>query len=249
MTFPTVDLVSVRRRVSTDTIMIGENNARLARMTIVGESADAVPVYVPYAPVRVEHGNLGGSYNFINRPGQADATVFGSPRVPNMQFDLLLLDKTQARQGIGTPVTVTAALSIINTLKGYSEKGQRVRITYGALESGLWYIDEISVSTMKRDPVTDEVIQAAVSLSCTRASDIQDGLGPVTGGAETPAPPTNPAPPQQTSARYYTVKSGDTLWAISIKYYGTGTRWTEIADANGIKDPRTLQIGKVLRIP
>lgn len=30
----------------------------------------------------------------------------------------------------------------------------------------------------------------------------------------------------------YTVVEGDTLWAISRRFYGTGTRWQEIANAN-----------------
>lgn len=47
-----------------------------------------------------------------------------------------------------------------------------------------------------------------------------------------------------------TVRSqADTLWAMACKYYGDGTRWTEIAKANGIKDPRSLQLGQVVRIP
>lgn len=37
--------------------------------------------------------------------------------------------------------------------------------------------------------------------------------------------------PASTSSTY-TIKSGDTLWAISQKYYGTGTKWKTIYDAN-----------------
>ena len=32
--------------------------------------------------------------------------------------------------------------------------------------------------------------------------------------------------------RSYTVKSGDTLNRISVRYYGTPQRWTEIVKAN-----------------
>lgn len=51
--------------------------------------------------------------------------------------------------------------------------------------------------------------------------------------------------PQKT----YTVVSGDTLWRIAVKYYNDGTQWPKIADANGVKNPRLLQIGTVLTIP
>ena len=44
----------------------------------------------------------------------------------------------------------------------------------------------------------------------------------------------------------HTVKRGDTLWDIACELYGDGTKWRQIAQKNGISNPRTLQIGKVL---
>ena len=35
-----------------------------------------------------------------------------------------------------------------------------------------------------------------------------------------------------TSSSTYTIKSGDTLWGISLKFYGTGTKWSTIYNAN-----------------
>ncbi len=46
-----------------------------------------------------------------------------------------------------------------------------------------------------------------------------------------------------------TVKKGMTLWGLAKKYYGDGTRWKEIAEENGVKDERKLQIGTQLVIP
>lgn len=47
----------------------------------------------------------------------------------------------------------------------------------------------------------------------------------------------------------HTVKAGDTLWDLADKHYGDGSRWKEIAGANGVTNPRALQIGKTLTIP
>jgi uncharacterized protein YkwD len=44
----------------------------------------------------------------------------------------------------------------------------------------------------------------------------------------------------------YTVKGGDTLLAIGLRY---GLPWERIADANGLDERSLLQIGQVLRIP
>ena len=49
----------------------------------------------------------------------------------------------------------------------------------------------------------------------------------------------------------YTVVRGDSLWRISMKHYGTGSRWGEIYELNKSiigKDPRMIQIGMVLTI-
>ncbi len=47
----------------------------------------------------------------------------------------------------------------------------------------------------------------------------------------------------------HTVKRGDSLSSIAGKLYGEPTRWRLIAEANGLDDPRVLEIGKVLTIP
>jgi hypothetical protein len=51
------------------------------------------------------------------------------------------------------------------------------------------------------------------------------------------------------AARTYTVESGDTLWAISERFYGDGSKYQIIADASGIANPDLIQPGQVLTIP
>jgi nucleoid-associated protein YgaU len=49
----------------------------------------------------------------------------------------------------------------------------------------------------------------------------------------------------------YTVKQGDTLPKIAARadVYGDAGKWKAIAHANGIRDPRSLKVGRVLKIP
>jgi LysM repeat protein len=55
----------------------------------------------------------------------------------------------------------------------------------------------------------------------------------------------------KSSNKTYTVKKGDTLWAIATKYYGSGGKYTKIVDANKslIKNPNLIYVGWVLTIP
>ena len=47
----------------------------------------------------------------------------------------------------------------------------------------------------------------------------------------------------------YVVKRGDTLSGIAERSFGDPAPWREIARANGITDPRTLEPGQVITIP
>lgn len=51
-----------------------------------------------------------------------------------------------------------------------------------------------------------------------------------------------------TGTKTYTVKAGDSLWAIADKELGDGSRYNEIKAMNGLKD-NTIHRGQVLKLP
>lgn len=65
--------------------------------------------------------------------------------------------------------------------------------------------------------------------------------------------PFNPAAiepaPAPTRATSYTVQSGDSLWSISKKQYGSSKYIDQLAQANGITAKQGLKIGQTLTIP
>ncbi|HEX3373122.1 MAG TPA: LysM peptidoglycan-binding domain-containing protein [Edaphobacter sp.] len=46
-----------------------------------------------------------------------------------------------------------------------------------------------------------------------------------------------------------TIKSGDTLSAISLLFYGNANKYPQIAKANNIADPNSVPIGTTLQLP
>ena len=68
----------------------------------------------------------------------------------------------------------------------------------------------------------------------------------VESGSSSTAPET-----REPASQSYTVKGGDTLWAISERFYGDGNAWHRIYEANRaqIKDPDVIQPGWELSIP
>lgn len=51
-----------------------------------------------------------------------------------------------------------------------------------------------------------------------------------------------------TDGELYTVQDGDTLWALAERWLGSGTRYAEIMEANGLKHD-LLTVGMVLKLP
>ena len=53
------------------------------------------------------------------------------------------------------------------------------------------------------------------------------------------------------TAKTYTVKAGDSLWAIAAKYYGKGAEYSKIYNANTdkISNPNLIYPGQVLTLP
>lgn len=47
----------------------------------------------------------------------------------------------------------------------------------------------------------------------------------------------------------YTVVKGDHLWSISVRAYGDGYKWVDVAKANGLKNPGYIEVGQVIKLP
>jgi len=60
--------------------------------------------------------------------------------------------------------------------------------------------------------------------------------------------PTRPDLREREQVILYTVKTGDTLWAIAREYLGDGSRYKEIAALNGIANPNLIFTGQEVKI-
>ena len=81
--------------------------------------------------------------------------------------------------------------------------------------------------------------------SCSRGREAPTRTGSRRPPNRLPPPPPPPPP----APRTYTVVSGDTLWAISERFYGDGSKYQVIADASGVSNPDLIHPGQVLTIP
>ena len=82
-------------------------------------------------------------------------------------------------------------------------------------------------STVVADRVWDQIKKVDPTYS-----DLKHEIA-TTGGAEQP----------------YTIKSGDTLSAVSLLFYGSANKYPQIAKANNIADPDKVGVGTTLQLP
>lgn len=211
------------------------------KMTLSTETG-SLNLQMRYAPKQVTHAALAPAYTTAERAGRTALLLRNDDPLPTMQFDIFLShgnDKTFSIEWV------------LLRLKDLAMAKERVKVRLGQLESGWWRITTLEITSVERKFGTNEIVQANISLTFTRASDARINVGPTSGGVRPPSAPTTTTATSTASrtARTYTVKAGDTLSGIAIAVYHDYAMWTKIASANGIRDPRTLQIGQKLVLP
>ena len=72
------------------------------------------------------------------------------------------------------------------------------------------------------------------------------GKGMIESGSTDTAPAINQ---EKAANKTYEVKSGDNLWGIAEKEYGSGYNWVDIASANKLTDPEIIYEGTKIVIP
>lgn len=83
-----------------------------------------------------------------------------------------------------------------------------------------------------------------------RSSEIaclQDSIKTLKAQIETTTAST-PVTTSQSEGFKYVVKKGDSFWSISKRFYHTGTRYEEVAAANGLDSNSTLNVGDTIII-
>jgi nucleoid-associated protein YgaU len=91
-----------------------------------------------------------------------------------------------------------------------------------------------------------KVISATVTAITTVAAVPATTTTPATPAKVVPVVVAVARPVAKAIPLKYTVKKGDTLWAIAKRQYGDGSKSTVIATKNGIKNPNLIKVGQVL---
>lgn len=206
------------------------------RMYLYGEGGN-ITFSVAVAPRAITYDNIGQVWVEAERSGTTPLLLRKGVRLETMAFSFLAVD---------TANMFAPQAPAVNAIRALAATRERVIVRYGPQEAGLWRVDDMSYTSELRHPITNEITRAMISVTLKRASDAAPAVGPVTGGTKPP-----PAPPKPAPQRTHTVVKGNTLWGIAQRYYGKGTLWPRIYDANRakIKNPHWIYPGQIFVIP
>lgn len=124
----------------------------------------------------------------------------------------------------------------------------------GKFLTGLYFVDKVEHVWDKSDGYSQTMSVSrngfGSSLKSGAVSKPMDKLPP----SKSKSRPTKASPPPikpKVTSRTYTVKKGDSLWKISIKFYNRGSDYVKIFNANKdkIKNPDLIYPGQVIKIP
>ena len=136
-----------------------------------------------------------------------------------------------------------APLTCVNQLDSWRNSGKPVRVIITDLLNMEATIE--SFTWGERDATGD--IYYTLALKEYKRIKTSKTSG---GGTETTRETRDPA---GGSGKTYTVKAGDCLWAIAQRFYGDGSQYTKIRDANSDlfskRSPNMIYAGDVLKIP
>ena len=164
--------------------------------------------------------------------------------------------------GQKTAATVGLSVMLPSGARSYAFSSDYSTDPYGAIELFKRWQDE---GKILRFIVSETPVNLAVLLSEVQYGE-KDGTGDVyveltlseyreTGAVKVQST-SNPSLYRssqsggvQQSVQSYTVVKGDTLWAISRKFYGDPTLCWKLADYNGIQNANLIYPGQIVKLP
>lgn len=199
---------------------------------------------VPYADPESDFSSLGQEWATIQRSPLVPVTSRRAPKLAQATLRMQMIAKDRDASIAHECMAV----------KALADSMSAVVISYGQLEakmtrSGAWIVQDASVHILQRAEGSNDPRWASAELSLLEWGNFgeEHHLSPdwfVNTGQQRAVSSGSVRIPST-----YTLQAGEDLVLVALKFYGDAGAWTRIGDLNGIRDPRAVQPGTVLRLP
>ena len=229
-------------------------------MEIFIKGQDDILIKLPVNPEEIEV-NENQKIEIIEVLNAGEIPIPGFKELQTLTFSSFfptIVDGNYTKQAVD-------AVTYINKLRSWKEQNKPVRLVitglFGKVLQGgnvnqLYLITDFKTSSKfgyDSDVLYDiKLVEYKQSrprqIEVKKPTPVNPVPKPVVTPKPTPRPPTTPPKPKP---RTHTVVRGDCLWIIARKYYGDGSKWPTIYNANKgkIKNPHWIYPGQVFTIP
>ena len=204
-------------------------------------NAEAEKLRIPVLPEKITVG-IGSKNSSVDLVGLGEVVIKQARPAFQFSFDSFFPSTTFP----GMTVGLSSPKQCVNMLKKWQEGDKPVHLictdvgidVYCTIESFTYYEQGGDVGTMYYSLSLKEYREVTV-----KKVKIEEKKATV--------PPTETRVDNTVTPRTYTVKKGDCLWKIARQFYGNGSKYTLIYNANRdkIKNPNLIYTGQVLTIP
>lgn len=217
-----------------------------------------VPTFVLYvvdpaanarALVRWEDGTVVRCSGFLVRGSESELRVARQLLGPNPSLDDLRFDLSDTASRIAG-ASEGAGARVGSAGSGLLRAVQRSRMRWGWVGAVVVAILAASAWAVRlaRPRPEPEAVPPPVTVSQLgqpgQPSVVDVGVSP---GDDLAIPERTPSTPPPFMS--YRIQPGDTLWGISSRYYGVGSKFGVLAHSNDIRDPDMIYAGDTLEIP
>lgn len=178
--------------------------------------------------------------------------------LPNQYYDWMADGTRTATRGGGRAHPYTGSADFLTFLEGRKTSRLPVTLIINESEDGLCNdapATDIRVTIENYEISQHHDLGDAIEVTITLRQYVQYGLETVEIAAssepekkKSKKKKKKSRESKKTEMQTYTVKSGDTLWAIAKKFYGDGSKYQYIAKLNNLSNPNLIYVGQILQI-
>lgn len=159
------------------------------RRMAIANGSESLPVR--YSPSEVSVSDVGRLWEESEKNNKVKMFNRGK-KLPKMSFSIELLDLDDR----GNKSELQTIDKQIKVLKHLANSTRPVRILYTMFESGLWYITNLQLQSVRREPKTNMVVWAKVTVDLTSAEEEERNKLPTEKAAQDETPQTTPRTPK-----------------------------------------------------